>query len=345
MVLEIHKSPQEDISKAGRNIENEELFLICEKDIDKRIDVFLAEKAKKITRSRVQGLIKEGLVKINNDLTKTSYKLKAGDLVTLSIPCNVHYEIEPEQVRFSVLYEDASLIVINKPPGLVIHPAPGHSRGTLVHGLLYHCKDLSGIGGVLRPGIVHRLDKDTSGLMIIAKNDNAHISLSDQFKARMIEKRYIALVHGLVSGEKGKIDLPIARHPTKRKEMSIQPSRGKIAVTLWHKKEEVAENFSLLSVRLKTGRTHQIRIHFAHLGHPIVGDTVYGYKKSWWIKNFSLALDLVPSIKRQMLHSETLGFIHPDSGEYCKFSVPMPEDMAFIIKSLKTIYLNSLISG
>ena len=340
MVSVIHRNQRENDSNDCHNIEKKEFFFVEEKDIGKRVDIFLAEKVTNLTRSRVQGLLKEGLVKINCDLTKTSYKLRAGDFISLMIPQSVPYEIEPEHVKFALVYEDSSLIVINKPPGLVIHPAPGHSKGTLVHGLLYHCKDLSGIGGVLRPGIVHRLDKDTSGLMIVAKNDRAHKFLSDQFKARSIEKRYIALAHGIIKGEKGEIDLPIARHPTKRKEMSVQPSGKKFAVTLWNKKEEIAERFSLLSVKLKTGRTHQIRIHLAHLGHPIVGDTVYGHKKSWWIKNFPMAMDLIPSIKRQMLHSETLGFIHPDSGEYCQFSVPMPDDMTFIIKNLKTIYFN-----
>lgn len=339
MASRILINPRIDISDTGREIEKEELFFINEKDIGRRIDVFLAEAAKDLTRSRIQALVRECLVKVNSGLTKTSYRLRAGDCVTLKIPRNIPYILEPEKVILQIVYEDSSLIVINKPPGMVIHPAPGHSRGTLVHGLLYHCKDLSGIGGVMRPGIVHRIDKDTSGLIVIAKNDRAHNFLSDQFQARSIDKRYIALVHGIVNKESGEIDLPIARHPTKRKEMSIMSSGGKRAITLWKKREELAESFSLLSVALKTGRTHQIRVHLAHLGHPIVGDPVYGYKRRWWIKNFPMAMDLVPSINRQMLHSETLGFVHPDSGEFCRFNAPMPADMVYVIKGLKTIHL------
>ncbi|MBN2062568.1 MAG: RluA family pseudouridine synthase [Deltaproteobacteria bacterium] len=340
MARELQENHQNRFFDVARDRERTDLFLIDERNAGKRIDIFLTGNVKDLTRSRVQGLIKEGLVRINSDLTKTSYKLKSGDRLTLTIPPVIPYVLEPEKVKFSLVYEDSSLIVINKPPGLVIHPAPGHSNGTLVHGLLYYCKDLSGIGGIMRPGIVHRLDKDTSGLMVIAKNDKAHTSLSDQFKSRSIKKRYIALVHGLVSGEKGKIDLPVARHPIKRKEMSVRSSGGKKAITLWNKIEVLAERFSLLSVTLKTGRTHQIRIHLAHWGYPIVGDTVYGYKEGWWKKNFPVAMNLVSNINRQMLHSETLGFIHPDSGEYCEFSVPLPDDMVKIIESLKTLYLS-----
>lgn len=316
-------------------------FSIRDKDRDQRIDTYLAEHVKELTRSRVQGLIKEGFVKVNNYPTKTSYRLKTGDCVSLFIPPSTPLHLEPEPVEFSLVYEDSSLIVLNKPPGLVIHPAPGHPNGTLVHGLLRHCNDLSGIGGVLRPGIVHRLDKDTSGLIVIAKNDRAHGFLSSQFKDRTIKKRYLALVHGILKEEEGEIDLPIGRHPKRRKEMAVLQSRGKRALTLWFKMEELGGNFSLLAVTLKTGRTHQIRVHFSHIGHPIVGDPVYGFKRNWWRKNFPLAMSIAPEINRQMLHAETLGFIHPDSGKYREFNAPIPDDMDYIIKCLKSIQLQS----
>jgi 23S rRNA pseudouridine1911/1915/1917 synthase len=237
-----------------------------------------------------------------------------------------------------IVHEDSSIIILNKPPGLVIHPAPGHPNGTLVHGLLHHCRDLSGIGGILRPGIVHRLDKDTSGLMVVAKNDYAHGFLSSQFKKGTVNKRYLALVHGILKGKYGEIDLPISRHPRRRKEMAVIPSKGKRALTLWRKKQEIGDRFTLLSVTLKTGRTHQIRIHFSHLGHPIVGDPVYGHKKTWWKTHCPQAIDIVPQIKRQVLHAELLGFVHPDSGTYCEFTSPLPDDIGQIIKSLISIF-------
>lgn len=314
-------------------------YLITGKDIDQRIDTFLAFQVKDLTRTRAQELIKNGFVKVNDRSPKTSYRLKTGDYVSLFIPPATPCHLEPEHIEFQLIHEDSSLIVLNKPPGLVIHPAPGHQRGTLVHGLLKYSRDLSGVGGVLRPGIVHRLDKDTSGLMVVAKNDRVHQSLAKQFESGTVEKRYIALVHGIMSGEKDEIDLPIARHPKRRKEMSVLPSGGKRALTLWRKIDELGSCFSLLSVTPKTGRTHQIRVHLSHVGHPIVGDSVYGYKKRWWKNNFQWATDILPQIKRQMLHAEALGFIHPESENYCEFIATMPDDMAHIIKSIKLIDL------
>jgi 23S rRNA pseudouridine1911/1915/1917 synthase len=313
-------------------------YPITDKHRDQRIDTFLASRRKELTRSRVQELIKKGFVKVNDHSPKTSYRLKTGDHVSLFIPAATPYQLEPEQVEFSLIHEDSSIIILNKPSGLVIHPAPGHPKGTLVHGLLQQGRDLSEMGGVLRPGIVHRLDKDTSGLMVVAKNDQVHLSLSRQFKSGTVRKRYLALVHGVPRGESGEINLPIARHPKRRKEMAVLLSRGKASLTLWQKKEELGNNFCLLSVTPKTGRTHQIRVHFSHLGHPIVGDPIYGYKKSWWKKNFPLATDIVPQIKRQMLHAERLGFIHPESKQYCEFHAPIPEDMIHIIDKIKSYY-------
>jgi 23S rRNA pseudouridine1911/1915/1917 synthase len=299
---------------------------------DKRLDQFLASRGKNLTRSRAQVLIRGGQVRVNEGTAKPSYRLKAGDRITLSIPLARPYDLEPQQVDFSVIHEDATLIVLDKPPGVVIHPAPGHYEGTLVHGLLRHCRDLAGIGGEVRPGIVHRLDKDTSGLMVVVKNDYAHASLSAQFKARKVNKQYIAIVHGIIQGHEGIIDLPISRHAVRRKEMSVTPSGGRSALTQWRKQEELLGRFSLLVVNPRTGRTHQIRVHLSHVGHPIAGDPVYGFRKIWWKKHFPLGEGFVT---RQMLHAEKLGFVHPDSGEYREFTAPMPEDMARVLDLLR----------
>ena len=310
-------------------------YSITDKDGDQRIDIFLASQVKDLTRSRGQELIKTGFVKVNDRFPKTSYRLKPGDQISISIPPVTPWHLEPEAVDFSLIHEDSSLIVLNKPAGLVIHPAPGHPTGTLVHGLLHYCKDLSGIGGVIRPGIVHRLDKETSGVMVAAKNDRAHNFLASQFKSGLVKKSYLAIVHGFIRGEKGEIDAPVGRHPKKRKEMSVLSSRGKRAITLWQKMEEFESGFSLLLITPRTGRTHQIRVHLSHIGHPIVGDTVYGYKQSWWKNRLPMKNHIFSIIKRHMLHAETLGFIHPDSDSYSEFKAPLPDDMDRILKRLK----------
>ncbi len=320
-------------NEQGRTIS----FIAETADTDTRIDQYLASNLKELTRSRIQSLIKEENVKVNNNPVKTSYRLKAGDEIALSIPPSSPYLLNPEPLAFSIIYEDSSIIVLDKPPGLVIHPAPGHESGTLVHGLLHHCNDLSGIGGVLRPGIVHRLDKDTSGILVVAKNDNAHNFLSTQFKNSEVNKKYIALVHGIPGNSEGTIDLPISRHPVKRKEMAVAPSsKGKNAFTKWKIQEILADKFALLSITIKTGRTHQIRVHMSHIGHPVVGDPVYGFKNTWWKKNTSYPKETVESINRQMLHSENLGFLHPDTREYIEFKSPVPVDMSRLIENLKT---------
>ena len=317
--------------------ESERIFSFSTTDKHRgvRLDVYLASQISDLTRSRVQELIRKEFVKVNGRPPKSGYRLKKGDEVSLLIPPPIAHKLEAEQVDFSPVYEDASLIVLNKPPGLVIHPAPGHQSGTLVHGLLQHCADLSGIGGVLRPGIVHRLDKDTSGLVVVAKSDRSHAFLAKQFKARSVEKRYLAIVHGIMDGTKGEIDLPIARHPKRRKEMSVLPSQGRRALTFWVKMEEFGGGFTLLSVIPKTGRTHQIRVHLSYLGHPIVGDPVYGFKRNWWKKRTPLANRILPLLKRQQLHAEILGFIHPESEKYCEFRAPVPEDMGRILAVLR----------
>lgn len=300
-----------------------------------RLDLFLAEREKEVSRSRIQKLIRDGQVQVNGFVTKPGYRLKAGDQVLFSVPPPISIALKPEAVDFEVIYEDGGMIVVNKPPGLVVHPAAGHATGTLVHGLLSHCKDFSGIGGELRPGIVHRLDKDTSGLLLVAKTDRVHVSLAGQFKSRTVRKEYLALVHGAMPAGRGEIDLPIARHPKKRKEMSVVEG-GRTAVTVWRLTEEFEGPFSLLAVVLKTGRTHQIRVHMAHVGHPIVGDRVYGYGKDWWKRHTLNKECPLPEIPRQMLHAHRLGFAHPETGAPVEFEAELPDDMRGVLEALKT---------
>ena len=316
--------------------ESDRIFFydIPENNQANRLDLFLSLHSTDLSRSRIQALIKSGNIKVNDQLSKPGRKLRPGDHISLSIPPPSTIALEPETVEFEIIYEDSSLIVLNKPPGVVVHPAPGHATGTLVHGLLKHCGNLSGIGGELRPGIVHRLDKDTSGVMVVAKNDHAHHSLAGQFSSGAVTKQYIALVHGPIKKNEGQIDLPIGRNPRKRKEMTVIIPRGRKSLTLWKKLEDFQSGFSLLSISLKTGRTHQIRVHFSHIGHPVMGDTVYGYSKKWQ-KNYPLSKNaILPSINRQMLHAKTLGFTHPKQNRYLEFTAPLPDDIEKIIEYL-----------
>ncbi len=313
------------------------VFKISPRDEGIRLDVFLPACSNNLTRSRVQELIKSGNVTVNDHPSKPGYRLKSGDLILISIPPASPQALEPEKVAFNIVYEDHSLIVLNKPAGVVTHPAPGHDTGTLVHGLLQHCQDLSGIAGVLRPGIVHRLDKDTSGLMVVAKNDRAHISLSKQFKAGTVEKEYITLVHGRIEGNEGRIELPIGRHQRNRKEMSVVFSRGRRALTLWKKLEEFQTGYTLLSVSLKTGRTHQIRVHLSYAGHPVVGDPVYGYSKGRLRRRRNKQTNLLDFINRQMLHAMCLGFTHPDNDRRLEFKAPIPDDMERAVIVLRSV--------
>ncbi len=306
-----------------------------------RLDVFLFTRSIALSRSKIQALIRNGDVRINNCPSKPSYRLKAGDQVSLSIPFLPTQILEPEAVEFDIIHEDESIIVVNKPAGLVVHPSPGHSQGTLVHGLLQHCQGLSRIGGDLRPGVVHRLDKDTSGVMVVAKNDRAHSLLAQQFKSGTVKKEYVALVHGKIKREKGEIDLSIARHPKKRKEMSVTYSGGRRAITVWGKIEEFHCGFSLLKISLKTGRTHQIRVHLSHMGHPVAGDPVYGYGRKWWRKHPLFRKGVLPSIDRQMLHSRRLGISHPDKGAYVEFEAPLPADMERVLHDLRGMDLTA----
>ena len=305
-----------------------------------RLDVFLSARSNELSRSRIQTLIKRGFVKVNRNASKPSCKLKTGDHVLLTIPAPEPLTLKPEAVEFGILYEDKSLIVIDKPPGVVVHPAPGHSTGTLVHGLLQHCRDLSGIGGVLRPGIVHRLDKDTSGLMVVAKNDRVHEALSRQFKAGKVKKHYIALVHGLTKADEQDIELPISRHPRKRKEMAVVPS-GRRALTHWEKIETFKSGFSLLSISIQTGRTHQIRVHLSHTGHPVVGDPVYGQGLKMWERHPLYKKGILPAVNRQMLHAKNLGFMHPDQNRFLELESPLPNDLDHVILVLNWLDLQA----
>lgn len=300
-----------------------------------RLDTYLAACLIDLSRSKIQSLIKNGYVKVNMYPSKSSYRLRAGDHILVSFPPTSSQILEPETVPFSVVHEDDSLIVVNKPAGVVVHPAPGHATGTLAHGLLQHCHELSGIGGVQRPGIVHRLDKDTSGLIVAAKDDRSHAFLARQFKTGMVKKEYVALVHGRLKDAEGKIDLSVARHPKKRKQMSVTLSGGRRALTFWQKIEEYRSGFSLLLISIKTGRTHQIRVHLSHMGHSVVGDPVYGLGRNWWKRHMINKKVLMPVINRQMLHARKLGFNHPVKGHYVEFEVALPQDMERVVNALR----------
>lgn len=277
-----------------------------------RFDQYMTEQVPHLSRSRLQALMKDGHILLNGEITRASEKVRVGDTITFSEPEVKPSTNEAEDIALSVLYEDDDLIVINKPAGLVVHPAAGHASGTLVNALLFHCDELSGIGGVERPGIVHRLDKETSGCMVAAKNDVAHQSLVEQFAGREVTKIYLAIASGKPRRRDGLIDVPIGRHRVHRQKMAVvKPEHGKEARTSW-KVLAALEAGSLIECTLHTGRTHQIRVHLKHLGHPLVGDSVYG-KAS-------------PQFPRQMLHAWKLGFNHPRTGQRIDCVAPIPED-------------------
>lgn len=287
-----------------------------------RIDKYITESLEDVSRSQVQLWIGDGLVTVNGSATKANAKLSEGDVVVLEIPEPAAVEIAAEDIPLEVVYEDSDVIVVNKPRGLVVHPAPGHLSGTLVNALMYHCKDLSGINGELRPGIVHRIDKDTSGLLMAAKNDRAHASLAAQLKEHSVNRRYIALVHGHLSHDQGTIDAPIGRDPHDRKMYTVTERNSKHALTHFTVTERI-NDYTLLELKLETGRTHQIRVHMKFIGHPLVGDPVYGRNKG--IK-----------MQGQALHAAVLGFVHPTSGEYMEFTAPLPQDMEDVLASLRS---------
>ena len=267
--------------------------------------------------------------------------MKGGETIRITFPAMRATEVVAQELPLQVLYEDAHLIVINKPAGLVVHPAPGHSEGTLVNALLHHCQDLAGIGGELRPGIVHRLDKDTSGVMMATKDDQTHLRLAEQFQVHSITRRYVALVHGLLPRDAGSVDCPIGRHPLERKKMSGKCRNGRRAVTHWQVLQRFPDDrLTLVELNLETGRTHQIRVHFAEMNFPLVGDPLYG--KSSRIKEMKdVALrTLLSSLGRQALHAKILGFTHPVSGNYMEFECSLPDDLQVILTYLQEKYRN-----
>jgi 23S rRNA pseudouridine1911/1915/1917 synthase len=304
-----------------------------------RLDRFLVEGCPDLTRSQLKRLIDEGRVLIGEDPAKAGSRLRGGETITLSIPPVAPADALPEEIPLSVLYEDPHLIVIDKPAGLVVHPAPGHQGGTLVNALLHHCPDLAGVGGELRPGIVHRLDKDTSGVMVATKNDMSHNHLAQQFKQHSINRRYVALVHGTTAKDKGSVESSIGRHPVHRKKMSGTSRAGRRAVTHWRVlKRYDADRLTLVELTLETGRTHQIRVHFSEMNHPVAGDPVYGSQGLLKGMADPVLRGKLQQMKRQALHARLLGFIHPVSGEYMEFESPLPADLRDIVDYLEKKY-------
>ena len=289
-----------------------------------RLDAFLSAQLDGLSRSHIQKILKGGGVLVNGRPEKSSYRVAPGDQVELEVPEPEEPEILAEEMDLDILYEDRDIILINKPKGMVVHPAAGHYSGTLVNGLMAHCReDLSGINGVLRPGIVHRIDMDTTGVLIACKNDFAHTSIAQQLKVHSITRKYYAIVHGVIREAEGTVNAPIGRHPTDRKKMSINTKNGREAVTHYRVLQRF-EKFTYVECQLETGRTHQIRVHMASIHHPLLGDTVYGPAKC-----------PVSGLQGQTLHAGVLGFIHPRTGEYMEFSAPLPEYFQELLKKLK----------
>lgn len=292
-------------------------------DAGKRLDSYLAESFDELTRSRVQKLIAQGEIKVNGKEVRANYKLKDSDDVEINIPEAREVEIEAEEIPLDIVFEDDCMLVVNKPQGMVVHPAAGNYSGTLVNALMSHCGDnLSGINGEIRPGILHRIDKDTSGLLMVAKNDRAHMGLSEQIKEHSLTREYLALVHGRIKEDSGTIDAPIGRDEKDRKKMTITTKNSRNAVTHFFVLERF-DKYTFVRCRLETGRTHQIRVHMSKNGHPIVGDPVYGRKK----EEFKL--------NGQLLHAHMIGFIHPVTGEYMEFLREIPEYFEDVLEKLR----------
>lgn len=297
-------------------------FEAAEVDRGERLDVFLARQASELSRSRVQKLIEGGLATVGGRPAKANHRISPGEAVALTVPAPESVAVAAEDIPLDVVYEDADVVVVNKPRGMVVHPAAGNWRGTLVNALLARCDDLSGVGGEVRPGIVHRLDKDTSGVMVAAKSDRAHASLARQIKDRTAGRRYLALVHGNLKADEGLVDAAIGRHRTDRKKMAVDPDHGREARTRFRVRERFGD-YTLVECKLETGRTHQIRVHMAYIGHPVVGDPKYGPRTSPF------------AIAGQALHAAELTFRHPVSGDEMAFAAPLPADMEAILAKLR----------
>lgn len=302
---------------------------VQERESGQRIDL-LAVAETGLSRSQIQKLIKKGGLLVNNKPARQNYRVKMGDIIVLTAGDEKQEQLIAESIPIEIPYMDQHLVVVNKPAGMVVYPAAGHSSGTLVNALLHHCKKLKAPGGPLRPGIVHRLDKDTSGVIVVALDNSAYYGLADQFKQRTINRKYLALIYGNPKKNSGEISFAIGRSESDRKKMSTKTRKGKEALTVW-KIIERFHNASLIEARLKTGRTHQIRVHFASIGHPVLGDRTYGKKI-----DIELHKREKLTFPRQMLHAELLGFIHPVTGEYLEFHSPLPEDMEERIKLLRS---------
>ena len=297
---------------------------------NERLDAWLRVKFPAMSRGAIQRLIEEGHITVNGAKTKATHCPRVGDVVRIEWPEPKTAEAKPEDIPLQIIFEDKSLLVLNKPPGLVVHPAAGNEEHTLVNALLHHCKGgLSGIGGVARPGIVHRLDKDTSGCLVVAKNDETHVALSEQFAGRTVHKIYHAILCGDLAREKGDIRAAIARHVTHRKQMTVDDDRGREAHTSYEVLERL-NHATLVAATIHTGRTHQIRVHFQHLGHPLVGDDTYGQKQNKRLTELTSY-----AAARQMLHAHELGFTHPRTGKMVKFKAPLPDDFMEAIGALR----------
>ena len=302
-------------------------YFTVENQEGERIDRYLSEEMEDRSRSYIQKLIKDQYVIVNQKPVKANYRLSLGDMVEITLPEAKEPDIIPENIPLDILYEDQDIIIVNKPKQMVVHPAPGHYSGTLVNALMYHCgQELSGINGTMRPGIVHRIDMDTTGSLIVCKNDMAHQSLSEQLKVHSIKRVYVAIVHGNIKEDNGTVNSPIGRHPTERKKMSIHTKNGRNAITHYKVLERFGE-YTYIQCELETGRTHQIRVHMASIGHPLVGDQVYGPRKCPF-----------PKLQGQTLHAKTLGIIHPRTGEYLEINAPLPDYFIELLDRLRNIY-------
>ena len=306
-----------------QNIEQKYYYTVMEEQEGMRLDQFLAGELKEHSRSYIQKLLKEGMVTLEGKAMKANYRLREKDEIEIKIPPAMEPDILPENIPLDILYEDDDILVVNKPKGMVVHPAAGHYTGTLVNAIMYHCKDrLSGINGVMRPGIVHRIDMDTTGSLLVCKNDESHVFIAEQIKEHSVNRRYRGIVYGVVKEEEGTVNAPIGRHPIDRKKMSINEKNGRNAVTHYRVLERFGD-YTYIACELETGRTHQIRVHMASIHHPLLGDCVYGPAKCPW------------TLQGQTLHAKILGIIHPRTGKYMEFDAPLPEYFENLLKKLR----------
>ncbi len=299
-------------------------YTIDDISVGNRIDKYLVSECPEYSRSYIQKLLENGNVLVNNKVIKSNYKVRANDLVVLSIDDPEELDIEPENISLNIIYEDDDIIIVDKPKGMVVHPAPGHYSGTLVNALMYHCRDnLSSINGVLRPGIVHRIDMDTTGLLVVCKNDIAHRSLAEQLKVHSITRKYNAIVYHNILEDEGTIDKPIGRHPIDRKKMSVDTKTGREAITHYKVLDRLNSKYNYIECQLETGRTHQIRVHMSSINHALLGDNVYGPKSSDFRQ-----------LQGQVLHARVLGFVHPRTNEYVEFESPLPQYFVELLEKL-----------